>query len=238
MATKNTQQVARPFSPWISKSSNDLLSNEICWLFHLPPEIFQIITDFLPTRDIHSLSQTCRTFHTFLNDNDFWIHHIYCRFPQSIAQLYSFDLFQKPEIIQTSNEIRQSGFTNVRTDSEFDILAINSATHYNDEAIEKCHGKMYVSKEEFLTNLEFYQFNKPTNYSEIPFMKLIYFYLIDRKRCATVDMDVVHRNEHYLVEKSDEDSLTGRIIDLEHVCWLEITGRFEHIIMPGTYEVS
>ncbi|CAF2312670.1 unnamed protein product [Rotaria sp. Silwood2] len=225
-------------SSWPFQSSKDLSSNETCWLFCLPLEILQIITDFLSTSDINTLGQTCQTFYIFLNENNFWTYRIHRYFPQSVAQLYTIDLFHKPEIIQTHNEIRPSGFTHVRTNAEFDLLAINSATHYNDEAIEKRHVKMYVSKEDFLNQLEFYQFEKPNNYLEIPLMKLIYFYLIDRKRHAAVNMDVIHRNEYYLVEENDADSLTGRIIHLQSVCWLEITGRFEHKIMPGKYEVS
>ncbi|CAF0916423.1 unnamed protein product [Rotaria sordida] len=237
MATNNVDKMSRS-SSWHRQSSQNLSSNEICWLFYLPSEILEIITDFLSVKDINSLSQTCQTFYTFLNDNDFWTYRIYRYFPQSIAQRYTIDLFKKPTIIQTYNEICSTGFNNVRTNSDFDILAINSATHYNDEAIEKSHTKMYVSKEDFLNQVEFYQYKKPNNYLKIPFMKLIYFYLIDCKRYAAVDMDVVHRNEHYLVEKDDIDSLTGRIIHLQSVCWLELTGRFEHKIMPGKYEVS
>src|SRR5262249_46707704 len=144
----------------------------------------------------------------------------------------------KPEIIETYNEIRPSGFAYIRTDDQLDQLAITSATHYNDEAIEKRHAKMFVSKEEFLNNLEFYQFNKPNNYSDISFMKLIYFYLIDRKRCAAVDMNINHHELYDLIEDNDVDSLTGHIISLQDAYWVEITGRFEHKIMPGKYEVS
>jgi Holliday junction resolvase len=222
----------------ISQSAHHLSSNETCWLFRLPPEILQIITGYLTTADIQSLSQTCQTFHRFIDNNNFWICRIRDQFPQRITKLYTFDLFKKPEIIQTHNDIRPSGFAHIRAESELDLLAITSATHYNDEAIEKRHETMYVSKEDFLNNVEFYQFNKPHNLLEIPFMKFIYFYLIDRKRCATVDMNVTHRNDYYLVEEEDADSLTGHIIHLNNVCWLEINGRFEHKIMPGKYEVS
>jgi len=44
---------------------------------------------------------------------------------------------QKPEIIETYNEIRSPGFAHIRTENELDHLAINSPTHYNDEAIER-----------------------------------------------------------------------------------------------------
>jgi hypothetical protein len=239
MTTKNVHKTSRSFSSSTSQSSNDLSSNEICWFFRLPLEILQVITDFLEIKDVLSLNQTCQTFYTVLNDNNFWIHRIHSQFAPSIAQLYTFDLFQKPEIIETYNEIRSSGFTHVQTENELDRLAINSATHYNDEAIEKRHAKMYVSKEDFLDQVEFYQFNKPNNYSDIPLMKLIYFYLIDRKRCAAIDMNVIHHDEHQqLVEENDVDSLTGRIINLQNIYWFEITGRLEQKIMPGKYEIS
>jgi len=115
---------------------NILSSNDSsCWFQRLPMEILQIITDFLKIKDVISLSQTCRNFYRFINDHNFWIHRIHCQFAPSIAQLYTFDLFQKPEIIETYNEIRPSGFTHVQTENELDRLAINSATHYNDEAI-------------------------------------------------------------------------------------------------------
>jgi hypothetical protein len=228
-----TINVHNTSDPWTSQSSN-----ETSWLFRLPPEILQVISGFLNIKDINALSQTCRSFVTFFNNDGFWIHRIHQQFSHPVAQLYTYDVFQKPEIIQTYNEIRPSGFANIRTDAQIDICAITSATHYNDDAVEKRHLKMYVSEEDFLNNLQFYQFNKPNNYMEIPLMKLIYFYLIDRKRRAAVDMSVIHRNTHYLVEEDDVDSLKGRIIHLESVCWLEITGDFEHKIMPGKYEVS
>jgi hypothetical protein len=50
-------------------------------------------------------------------------------------------------------------------------------------------------------------------------------------------MDVVHLNNYYLANSIDKDSLTGHIIQLRNVCWLEITGRFEQNIMPGKYEI-
>jgi hypothetical protein len=208
------------------------------WLFQLPTEILQIITDFLNPKDINSLSQTCQNFYTFLNDNKFWIHRIHRQFPHSIAQRYTFDIFQKPETIHTYNVIQPSGFAHVRTDSQIDICAINSATDYNDEVTERLGIKMYVSKEDFLNNVQYYQFNKPNDCSKIPLMKSVYFYLIDRKRRAAIDMDVTHRNTTYLVEENDVDSLKGRIIHLKSVCWLEITGDMENKIMPGKYGVS
>jgi hypothetical protein len=242
MASKSIGEALRGFiySWTMPPSSNDTSTNNtsgICWIFQLPPEILQTITEYLNIRDIISLSRTCRAFNTLINNDNFWIHRIRCHFPPSIAYLYTFDLFQEPEYIETNDEPRPSGFDNGRSEGELDRLARKSATHYNDEAIERRHEKMYVSKEDFLKHLQYFQFNKPTNYLQIPLMKLIYFYMIDRKRKAIVDMDVVHRNDHYLVEQNDEESLKGRIIHLQSVCWLEITGRFEHKIMPGKYEV-
>lgn len=210
---------------------------KICWIFHLPPEILQTITDYLSTRDIISLSRTCQTFYTIINDDNFWIHRIHCEFPQPIADLYTYDVFQKCDTIETSDEPRPSGFQSARTEAELDLAAINSATHYNDQAIEKRHAKMYLSKESFLTQLQYFQYKRPKKVQEITIMKLMYFYLIDRKRRAVVDMDVVHRNDQYLVERNDANSFKGRIIELRNVCWLEITGHFEHAIMPGKYDV-
>jgi hypothetical protein len=209
----------------------------ICYILNLPPEILQNITEYLKTSDIVSLSRTCRAFYSLINVDSFWIHRIRCQFSPSITQLYAYDLFQKPSYIQTNDEPRPSGFENTRNESELDELAKNSATHYNDAAIERRHAKMYVSKEDFLKNMQYFQYNKPRNDLSIPFMKLIYFYLIDRKREAAVDMGVVHRNAYYLVERPDPNSFKGRIIYLQHVCWLEISGRFQHDIMPGKYEV-
>ncbi len=57
--------------------------------------------------------------------------------------------FKKPLIIETYNEIRPSGFAHIQTENKLDQLAINSATHYNDEAIERRHARMYVSKDDF-----------------------------------------------------------------------------------------
>jgi len=97
---------------------------------------------------------------------------------------------------------------------------------------------MKQSKEDFLNNVEFYQFNNPKNYSDILFMKLIYFYLIDRKRYAAVNMNIMHDGFYDVIVENDMDSLTGHIISLQFAQRLEITGRFEHKIMPGKYEVS
>jgi hypothetical protein len=240
MTTKNIRTALQSFKSWILPSSDNVSTDNtsgICWILQLPPEILQTITEYLKVRDIISLSRTCQEFYTLINDDNFWIHRIRCQFSPSIAQLYTFDLFQKSESIQIDDEPRPSGFNHNRNGSEFDELAINSATHYNDEVIEQRHAKMYVSKEDFLRNFQYFQFKKPENNLQIPFMKLIYFYLIDRKRTAIVDMDVVHRNDHYLVEQNDKESLKGRIIYLQQVCWLEVTGSFEHNIMPGKYEV-
>lgn len=236
MAENNVNETSGSFSAL--PSADDLSSNATCWLLSVPNEILQFITVFLSAPDIISLSKTCRTFYALLNADDFWIYLIKRQFPESTAQLYTTDLFKKPVTIQSHDKIRQPGFLHDHTNSSLDVLAINSATHYNDEAIEKRHEQMYVSKEDFLNSVQFYQYKKPNNHSTIPFMKVIYYYLIDRKRTAAADMEVVHRNSFYLVEENDADSLTGRIISLRSVCWLQINGQFEHKIMPGKYEVS
>ena len=212
--------------------------NEKNWLCRLPSEVLQMITDHLKASDLVSLSQTCRSFYTFCNDDQLWFHRIRCQFPQTIAQLYTSGLYQKPEIIQTFNELRPSGFVHNQAGNELDLLAIHSATHYNDEAIERRQEKIYVSKEYFRNNVEFYQYDKPDHHLDIPLMKLIYFYLIDRKRYAAVDMNVVHHEFDDFITDNEVDSLTGLILRLENACRLEITGRFEYEIMPGKYEVS
>jgi hypothetical protein len=240
MATKDIRTALQSFISWLSPSSDDPSTEHasgICYILHLPPEILQLITEYLKLRDVVSLSQTCQTFYTLINDDNFWVHRIRCQFSPSITHLYTFDLFQEPESIQINDEPRPSGFDHNRNESELDELGKNSATYYNDEAIERRHGKMYVSKENFFKHVQYFQFEKPKNNPTIPLMKLIYFYLIDRKRRATVDMGVIHRNNHYLVERPDQDSFKGRVIYLQQVCWLEITGCFEKTIMPGKYEV-
>lgn len=209
-------------------------------LLDLPPELLQSIIEHLPHRDILTLTRTCRTLHEVINNDHFWIHRIRSRFPRALAQLYTIELFEEPEKIETYDEIRSSGFVNRRSEAEIDLAAIESATHYNDEALAKRHAKMYVSKEDFLEQVDFYQYSKPkAKYlSRIPLMQLVYFYMIDRKRMAIVNMSVIHRNTYHLVEHRDADSFVGRIIALESVCWLEIDGRMEHRLMPGKYEVS
>ena len=213
-------------------------SSAECPLVRLPPEILQIITDQLTTADLNTLGRTCRALCELMKDDKFWIQRIHDQFPPSIAQLYTLEMFREPETIGTHNEIRPSGFLHTRADDPLDLLAIESATHYKDEAVGKRRAKMFVSKEEFVQEVDFYQFTKPEQTIDVPLMKLVYFYLIDRKRCATVDMDVTHRNDQYLVEEEDADSLVGRIIHLERVCWLSISGRLEKKLMPGNYEVS
>jgi hypothetical protein len=241
MTTHSIFNTLRSFLSRISHNVNDVLSDntsEICWILDLPSEILQMIAEHLNIRDAMSLSKTCRTFYTLINDDNFWIHRIRCQLPQPVAKLYTFDLFQEPENIQMNDIECPSGFIHDKRGAELDLTAINSATHYNDEAIKKRHAKMYASKEDFSTNVQYFQYTKPKHDVVVPFMKLIYFYLIDRKRTSVVNMGVIHRNDHYLVEQKDKDSLTGRIIHLQQVCWLEIDGRFEHDIMPGKYEVS
>ncbi len=103
------------------------------------------------------------------------------------------------------------------------------------DVMQKC---MY-QKTIFLNSVEFCQFNKSKNYSDILFMRLIYFYLIDCKRYAVVNMNIVHDNFRDLIEENDRDSLNGHVLSLKYAHWLEITGRFEHkIMLPGKYEVS
>jgi hypothetical protein len=226
------------FTSWFS--SDDIYADNtsgLCRILMLPPEILQIITEYLSVHEVNSLSRTCRTFYTLINNDNFWIHRVRCHFSESIAKLYTYDLFQEPEYIETNDEIRPSGFDHVRNDGELDEAAINSATHYNDEAIERRCAKMYISKRNFLASMQYFQFNEPKNELEIPLMKLIYFYLIDRKRTAAVTLNVVHRGNSYLTEQFDRDSLTSRVIHLRSVCWLELTGRVQYNIMPGKYEV-
>ena len=225
-------------NPTADRAQVLLPSKEQCALVRLPPELLQIIIDHLNTSDLSAVGRTCRTLYELMRDDRFWIQRIRSQFPPSIAHLYTFELFLKPEIIPSHNEIRPSGFLHTRNDDQFDLLAIESATHYNDQAIEQRSAKMFVSREEFVNEVDFYQFAKPDRTADVAMMKLVYFYLIDRKRCATVDMGVIHRNDQYLVEEEEPDSLTGRIIHLERVCWLEISGRLEKKLMPGKYEVS
>ncbi|CAF1999288.1 unnamed protein product [Rotaria magnacalcarata] len=220
------------------QSSIDSSSDEMCWFICLPYEIFEMILNFLNRKDINLLSQTCSKFYTLLNDDKFWNYLIYRDFPKSIAQFYTIDLFQKPEIVETHNEIRQSDFLHRRQNDQIDILAINSATHYDDEVINERHAKMYVSKDNFVNNVEFFQFKQFNKSLQVPFNKIIYFYLIDRKRCAATNMNIAHLDRYNVVEELHSDSLIGRIIHLCSKRSLDISGRFEHRIMPGKYEVS
>ncbi|UJR23089.1 hypothetical protein I4U23_026112 [Adineta vaga] len=241
MASKFIHEKLQSFRSWMTSSlltSNDNQISGICWLLDLPPEIIQMFTDYLNVNDLISFSRTCRTFYTLINNDNFWMHRIHRQLPHSIAQLYTIDVYQPPEMIQTIDEPRHADFLHVRTDSDFDKLANSSATHYNDEVIERRHDKMYVSNEDFLKHVNYFQFKTPSHHSTIPFMKLVYFYLIDRKRRAAASMDVIHLDGNYLADRTDQDSLTGHIIQLRSVCWLELTGRFQQRIMPGKYEVS
>lgn len=236
MATRQLRDSLRTLVHWARGSVDDVPGQ--CYILDLPPEILQIITEYVTVRDIVSLSRTCRTFHSLINDDHFWIHRIRARFPAPVAQLYTFDLFQAPELIDIDTEPCPTGFRHVRQDGELDRVALHSARYYNDDAIVKRQAKMYVSREDFLRRVEYFQFEKPRQVSNVPLMKLIYFYLIDRKRTAAVNMDVVHRGTQYLIETADKDSFTGRIIELRHVCWLELTGRLKKGLMPGRYNVS
>ncbi|UJR25819.1 hypothetical protein I4U23_007169 [Adineta vaga] len=220
---------------WSTKSQDNLSSKISCWFVHLPYELLQTITDFLNVKDLQALSKTCQTFYIFINNDKFWLYRLRHQFSRSIVQLYTTDLFKKPEYISTYNEIQASGFAHSRTDHILDNLAITSATHYNDEAVERRQTKMYISKEMFLMDLEFFQYNKPNDSTTVPFMKLIYFYLIDRKRCSAIDMDT---GDQDAFKTFDADSLTGQIINVREVVRLDITGRFQCKIMPGKYEVS
>lgn len=227
-----------PENDIVLQASSNSLMDQPCWLIDLPQEILEIIIDFLPGKDVNSLSQTCQKFYTFINNENFWQYFIHRHFPKSIAQLYTFDLFQKSKVIETYNEIQQLDIINIRPDDQFDLLAINSATHYSDEAVQKCHRKMYVSKDDFLTNIDFFQFNKFNKSINGPLNKIIYFYLIDRKRCAVIDMNVAHRDKYGIVDEYHPDCLTGHVLHLHSGRSLDISGRLEHKIMPGKYEVS
>lgn len=234
MARKIVQKSLELFQSLTTSTSD---SPEMCYILDLPPEIVQCITEHISIRDLISFSRTCRTFYTLINSDAFWAHRIGCQFPPSVVQLYTSDVFQQPEYVESEDAPRESGFEHTASEYDFDKAAKNSATHYNDEAIERRHAKMYVSKEDFFNILQYFQYKKPKRDLEVPLMKLMYFYLIDRKRQAAIEMDVVHRNDEYLVEQTDQDSLKGRIISLQSVCWLEITGRFPHVIMPGKYQI-
>ena len=239
MAMKNIFDSVRRFVDKIG-NSNEISSNS-SFLLDLPTELLQTISEHLSLSDLHSLSRTCRTFYNLINENAFWSHRIRIEFGQTIGELFTFDLFEKSKTIETEeNPIRPSGFLHVRNETELDIAAIHSETNFNDEILKKRQTKMFVSKENFLDQLEFYQFTKPKNdeIHKIPLMKLVFFYLIDRKRTSVVDMEIVHRNGHYLVERLDSTCLNGRFIYLNNVCWLEITGKMKHRLMPGKYEIQ
>ena len=237
MATRQLRDSLRSFARWIGRSGDEEVPGP-CFILDLPPEILQIIIEYSSLRDITSLSRTCRAFHSLISDDHFWIHRIRSRFSAPLAQLYTIDLFQAPKLAAIDTQPCPSGFENVRNDGEIDRVACEAARYYNDEAIAKRGMKMFVSEDDFLRQLEYFQFKKPRIDAEVPLMKLVYFYLIDRKRTAAVTMDIVHRGNQYLVETRDPNSYTGRIIQLQHVCWLELTGRFEHRLMPGRYRVT
>ncbi|CAF0909943.1 unnamed protein product [Adineta ricciae] len=207
-------------------------------LCHLPYELLQIIADFLNAKDLQSLSKTCRKLYKIFHNEEFWLHRIRHHFPRSIVQLYTNDIFKQPDLISTFNDIQPTGFAHVRTDNFLDNVAITSSTHYNDDAIERRHAKMYVSQKVFLNDLEYFQYNKPNDHESIPSMKLIYFYLIDRKRCASVNMDMPIHDSQHVYKVLDADSLTGQVTYVKEIVRLDMTGRFQHTIMPGKYEVS
>ena len=221
----------------LSSCSVDSSLTDKCSLVSLPLEILQMITGYLPATDIHALSRTCRALHDIIDQSSFWIHRVRSEFSANIAQFYLHDVFQKSEPVTSYDPIRPSGLHHTLADRELDRLAMHCTTHYNDESVEKRQERMFVAEDAFADRVEFYQYRKPANYEEIPLAKLIYFYLRDRKRCAAVDMHVIHRKDGFLVEEEDVDSFKGRVIHLQSVCWLEITGHFEHTIMPGTYDV-
>ncbi|CAF1053818.1 unnamed protein product [Adineta steineri] len=230
------QSIISRISPFTINTTTDDISG-ICWILDLPLEILQMITDYLNVRDLTSLSRSCQMFYKLINNDNFWIHRIHYQFPHPIANFYTFDLFQKSEEIELVPQSRPSGFMHTREDCDLDRFAVNSATYYNDEVIEQRHAKMYVSEDDFLTYIGYFHYNKPTKKMNVPLMKLVYFYLIDRKQQAAANMHVVHLNGQYLVDRTTQESLTGHVIQLQSVCWLEITGNFEHHIMPGKYEV-
>ena len=221
----------------LSSRSVDSSFTGRCSLVSLPLEILQMITGYLHATDLHALCRTCRALHDIIDQNSFWMHHVRSVFSASIAQFYLYDLFKTSELVPSYDRICPSGFHHTVADRELDRLAIQCATHYNDEAVEKRQERMFVAQGAFADRVEFYQYRKPVNGEEIPLAKLIYFYLRDRKRCAAVDMHVIHRNGDFLVEEEDVDSFKGRVIHLRSACWLEITGHFEHTIMPGIYDV-
>lgn len=230
-------KLVKDFVSKIASSKEPEQTPKECYLLQLPPELLQIITEYLSSRDLSSLGRTCQAFYRLMNEDQFWIHLIRARVPPAMTSFYTYDVFQEPTILPTNDQPRPTGFMNSRSDSDLDRSAADSATHYNDDAVQQRQGKMFVSKENFRKCVQYFQFGKPRNNQTIPLMKLVYFYLIDRKRTAIVDMHVTHRNDQYLIERSDRNSFKGRIIYLNNVCWLEITGQFPRPILPGKYQV-
>jgi F-box domain len=188
----------------------------VCLILELPIEILGIIADNLNLRDLLAWSRTCRTLHSLINDDHYWMHRIRRQYPTALARFYTWDLFQEYQQQETIDDIRPSGFEHVRVDGTIDQAAIQCATHYNDDAIDKRQAKMYVSKEEFLRKLQYFQYKMPVQHKNIPLMKFVYFYLIDRKRSAAVDMDVIHRNNHFLVETSNRNRITQCLLARNH----------------------
>ncbi|CAF0953466.1 unnamed protein product [Didymodactylos carnosus] len=215
------------------------------FLLDLPPELFYLIGEHLSHDDLSRLSQTCSRLYQFINSDTLWTHLIRFKFPPSIAKLYTNGIFEeeRDEATETEkthqNKAQRPSFLNSK-DSEWklDAAAIRSAADYNETTV--IHLTMHLDQKWFRENVRYYQFNKThsLNCKNIPLMKLMYFYLIDRKRVATTDMVVVHlNNENYLREIRTKDSLNGRVVKLFSVCWLDITGKMENIL-PGKYEFS
>lgn len=219
------------------RSSNQPISGE-CFISYLPVEVIQNIATNLNLRDIGAFSRTCRSIHEIIDNDDFWSHQIHVHFPRSIARFYTNELFHEPKLIEFEPPQKGSMIQSSRAESNFDQLAERAATVYDDDAIKKQNLKMFASRQDLVNTINYYQYQKNQHFDKVPLMKLIFLYLRDRKRLATVQMEAVHRNTHYLVEEKDETCLLGAYINLRTVCWLEITGRFPHQILPGKYRIS
>ncbi|CAF0761029.1 unnamed protein product [Didymodactylos carnosus] len=215
-----------------------------CLLLDLPPELFYLVSEHLNYHDIINLSKTCSRLYEYINSDVFWTRLIYCQFHSSIAKLYTSDIFndkRNQDVINRRNEIRQPDFISKKgNEDKLDQAAITCCTHYNETAVLNNGTSMYISQDQFRHDVKYYQYKTQyltdNNRKNTPLMKLIYFYLIDRKRLAAINMGVVHLNNNYLIGIKTSDSLNGHVVQLNTVCWLDISGEMENIL-PGKYEL-
>ncbi|CAF1253190.1 unnamed protein product, partial [Didymodactylos carnosus] len=229
------------------------------WL-DLPEILWYYICEHLSVIDIVYLSQTNQKLYQLINTDPFWIHLIRTHFGQRLWHLYCNLLFHQTNTTdllyksthnqqEFERQYKQLPPTILRTGW---TMAITAAQNNNIKGFAaakrakfyfpklKHQLKMAITEKTFRSHLIFYEFNNEKLISfkqTVLLSKLVYFYLLDRKRLPVNSMFTCfdNLNLHPLCEK-DSTSISEYVAHVDYKWLSAVRGSFIDVI-PGEYQI-